>query len=386
MSEPTPAAPPVPDYSSLPLAQTALADPALAPADLAAIAYAQPGLRSLVARHPAAYPELLRWLIEQGHHAAVRLKSDLAKVTGVYLVAVVTFQLITPTILQVLLIFLVPSMREALIHVTSGGGSSLAEVTQQLSEAMGPWLGWMMILSALTAAAWYFLIRGRRLVTTDITTTVPVAGRWAVLGKAALLILATQAALIGVSGLISLTGYDPSKVQSSGIDPLSTTAAGIVYIVLVGPFIEELIFRGAILRRLAPYGVNFAIVTQALLFGLYHLNLYQGVFAFAVGLILGYVAVHFSLKWALLLHMLNNALATLADASAVVQWVYIGSSVLALVAVVIFAFRDRVAGRALVAEGRSTLDHPFRTGWSHPLFIVAAVLMFAVCCLMMVLL
>ena len=46
-----------------------LANPAASGADLAAIASGFPALRSDVARHPAAYPELLRWLSSLGDPA-----------------------------------------------------------------------------------------------------------------------------------------------------------------------------------------------------------------------------------------------------------------------------------------------------------------------------
>ena len=56
----------------------------------------------------------------------------------------------------------------------------------------------------------------------------------------------------------------------------------------------------------------FAIVTSAAMFGLYHDDLVQGLFAFGAGLVLGFVAMEYSLFWAIALHVCNNAL--LSDA------------------------------------------------------------------------
>jgi hypothetical protein len=70
-------------------------------------------------------------------------------------------------------------------------------------------------------------------------------------------------------------------------------------------------FRGAVLRALQPYGTNFAIVLTSLLFGLYHLVLFQGAFAFFVGLVFAYCALRFSIKWSMLLHLINNSLSML---------------------------------------------------------------------------
>ena len=60
------------------------------------------------------------------------------------------------------------------------------------------------------------------------------------------------------------------------------------------------------MRSLQRYGVNFAIVVSALLFGAYHFILFQSIFAFFTGLLLAYVCQRFSIKWSMLLHILNN--------------------------------------------------------------------------------
>jgi membrane protease YdiL (CAAX protease family) len=57
-----------------------------------------------------------------------------------------------------------------------------------------------------------------------------------------------------------------------------------------------------------PYGKRFAIFCSAFTFGLFHGNLIQTPFAFAVGLVLGYVAAEYSIGWAMVLHMINNLL------------------------------------------------------------------------------
>lgn len=80
----------------------------------------------------------------------------------------------------------------------------------------------------------------------------------------------------------------------------------LLYVGLGAPVTEELLFRGLILRSMEPYGKKFAIFASALLFGLFHGNLSQGLFAFAAGLVMGYVALEYNLFWAMVLHMFNN--------------------------------------------------------------------------------
>lgn len=79
-----------------------------------------------------------------------------------------------------------------------------------------------------------------------------------------------------------------------------------LYVGLGAPIAEEILFRGLVLRSMEPYGKKFAIFASALMFGLYHGNLIQIPFAFAVGLVLGYVTVEYNIFWAMLLHMFNN--------------------------------------------------------------------------------
>lgn len=79
-----------------------------------------------------------------------------------------------------------------------------------------------------------------------------------------------------------------------------------LYVGLGAPISEELLFRGLVLRGMEPYGKKFAIFASAVLFGLYHGNIIQIPFAFAVGLVLGYVTLEHNIGWAILLHMFNN--------------------------------------------------------------------------------
>ena len=80
--------------------------------------------------------------------------------------------------------------------------------------------------------------------------------------------------------------------------------------VVLAPFSEELLFRGVIMKKaqkIAPAGV--AILIQAILFSLFHMNIVQSLYTFPAGLILGYVAYKFkSIKASIVLHMMFNAL------------------------------------------------------------------------------
>ena len=62
-----------------------------------------------------------------------------------------------------------------------------------------------------------------------------------------------------------------------------------IYIVLIAPILEELIFRKLLLDKLSTYGEKWAIIFGAMCFALYHINFYQLIYTFCMGLILGYV-------------------------------------------------------------------------------------------------
>lgn len=82
----------------------------------------------------------------------------------------------------------------------------------------------------------------------------------------------------------------------------------MLYVCLIGPVMEEVMFRGVFLRRARRFGDQTAVIYSAVLFGLMHGNLTQFFYATAIGLILGYVAVSTNrLRYSILLHILVNS-------------------------------------------------------------------------------
>jgi membrane protease YdiL (CAAX protease family) len=103
------------------------------------------------------------------------------------------------------------------------------------------------------------------------------------------------------------------KQMGVSLEDSITSASGdsdvlsmFLYVTLLAPIWEEVLFRGYVMRTLEPYGKKFAIFASAFLFGIFHGNVVQSPYAFAVGLVLGYVAMEYSVIWAMVLHMINN--------------------------------------------------------------------------------
>lgn len=84
------------------------------------------------------------------------------------------------------------------------------------------------------------------------------------------------------------------------------TFSMFLYSCLAAPVIEEIVFRGLVLRGLERYGRGFALLISSIFFGLFHGNIIQSPYAFIVGLVLGYVTLEYHISWAMLMHMINN--------------------------------------------------------------------------------
>lgn len=109
----------------------------------------------------------------------------------------------------------------------------------------------------------------------------------------------------GMEGVLNWFGYSAFSAAETA-SGISTTPSMFLYASFIGPVIEELVYRGFVLRILQKSGKLTAIAASATLFGFMHMNIIQIPFAIAVGLVLGYVAVEYSIKWTIVLHIFNN--------------------------------------------------------------------------------
>ena len=83
----------------------------------------------------------------------------------------------------------------------------------------------------------------------------------------------------------------------------------LIFVAILAPIIEELVFRKLICDRLLPLGEGYAIVLSAAIFGLVHGNLFQFFYAFLVGMLFSYIYVKTGrLRYSLIYHMFTNFL------------------------------------------------------------------------------
>ena len=109
--------------------------------------------------------------------------------------------------------------------------------------------------------------------------------------------------------LLSPTGFHFNMpVLLSTSDP-NLLILGILNVCVFAPILEELLFRGFLLRSLLPYGSAFAIISSAVLFGVMHGNLMQAIPTTLLGLVLAYIRVRAnSIIPTILIHSANNIL------------------------------------------------------------------------------
>lgn len=100
-------------------------------------------------------------------------------------------------------------------------------------------------------------------------------------------------------------------METSGVAEM--TVLSFLATVILAPITEELIFRGVTMKLTKWAGLPFVIgnIIQAVLFGVFHLNLVQGVYATFIGLVLGYLGYRYKTLWVpILLHLFCNLYAT----------------------------------------------------------------------------
>lgn len=103
------------------------------------------------------------------------------------------------------------------------------------------------------------------------------------------------------------------------VDGSGITTYGLMWVIstlVLPPLVEEAGFRGLGLTYLERAGVSFAVanIVQALAFGIFHMNLTQGIYTFVLGLALGYVTHRSgSIAPAMLMHLVYNLMGTLGS-------------------------------------------------------------------------
>ncbi len=85
----------------------------------------------------------------------------------------------------------------------------------------------------------------------------------------------------------------------------------ILSVTVIAPIYEEILFRGILLKGMAKkINPTIALVASALLFAIMHMNIPQGINAFLLGLVIGFIYLRTgSIYLSIFAHFINNLLA-----------------------------------------------------------------------------
>ena len=127
--------------------------------------------------------------------------------------------------------------------------------------------------------------------------------------------------LVAVSGLYQVSDAyaEISEMIYGGKLVVELVGLGVIV-----PIVEELIFRGLMYRRMREYlNISTACVVCSLIFGFYHGNLVQGIYAFCLSLLMIYVYERFHTMLApILFHVAANLLSVIVSETGILDHVY----------------------------------------------------------------
>lgn len=106
-----------------------------------------------------------------------------------------------------------------------------------------------------------------------------------------------------------LTGLELSQGEMLEPDSAFACVVLVVCLAVMPGICEELAMRCFSLQLLRKYGKGFGVLAVSIVFGLLHANIVQFIFAFLIGLVLGFITVKTdSIIPSIFVHMLNNGM------------------------------------------------------------------------------
>jgi len=130
-----------------------------------------------------------------------------------------------------------------------------------------------------------------------------------------MVILVATGAVALTSSAVNLIQYkiDSYKTVSNNISSGLNTLGGLICVIIFIPIFEEILFRGLIFIELKKtINIVVSILIQALIFGVFHGNLIQGIYTFILGVILSVIYIWLDSIWApIICHVTYNFMGTL---------------------------------------------------------------------------
>jgi membrane protease YdiL (CAAX protease family) len=183
-------------------------------------------------------------------------------------------------------------------------GKGLGQIMQEVADTN------VLIISLVLASA-FSLCLFVKLKWSPVSANWLRSHPWAVLTWAALLSLGS---ILPSEWIVEKMQVEMSQAQEQLFEQIMGKPIGYLAIGIFAPLVEELVFRGAILRKLLTLFSQrrhwAAIAISALIFGLMHGNLAQGMHAFVIGLLIGWMFYRTgSIIPGVMFHWVNNTVA-----------------------------------------------------------------------------
>lgn len=118
---------------------------------------------------------------------------------------------------------------------------------------------------------------------------------------------------------------------------LETKVYMFMFVVILAPMLEELIFRGILYNEIKKYySDKHTVFITAVLFSIAHLNIIQSTYTFVLGICLGYIIYKYkNIKLTIFIHFINNISSFVKIGNIGVQQIYI---IISIMATIIYIF------------------------------------------------
>lgn len=101
--------------------------------------------------------------------------------------------------------------------------------------------------------------------------------------------------------IVTLLNYSPEDTEES------ISIIFYIYGIIIAPILEEIIFRGYILKILKKYGTYTAIILSSIMFGLFHGTFIQAIPCIFIGIVFSTLAVKYkSILPSIIVHIITN--------------------------------------------------------------------------------
>lgn len=203
---------------------------------------------------------------------------------GIYYVA----QAIVATVFA-----LVYAIKEGVVAGMTGQMPDVNTLTNELMSFISAQTPWVIIIAAAISLPFFYLFYRRRRgelhafisVRSLTPLSIPVLVVFALCVNVLIELLLSL-----ISQLHIFSNFFDRYNNLAGLFTSGSFIMSLIAIGIVGPLFEEILFRGLVFGELRKISkVQGAIFLQALLFGIYHMDVIQGTYAFLIGILLGFV-------------------------------------------------------------------------------------------------